>query len=74
MRLVPHLSIWAVLAVAWFGTLGLRPLYKADETRYAEIPREMVASGVSQRKVAAEIGVSQAQISKYVRFKDRVLR
>ena len=45
MRPVPHLSIWAVLAVAWFGTLGLRPLYKADETRYAEIPREMVASG-----------------------------
>jgi 4-amino-4-deoxy-L-arabinose transferase-like glycosyltransferase len=45
VRLVPHLSIWAVLAVAWFGTLGLRPLYKADETRYAEIPREMVASG-----------------------------
>ena len=35
----------ALLAVAWFGTLGLRPLYKADEARYAEIPREMVASG-----------------------------
>ena len=34
-----------VLALAWFGTLGLRPLYKADETRYAEIPREMAASG-----------------------------
>ena len=33
------------LALAWFGTLGLRPLYKADESRYAEIPREMAASG-----------------------------
>ena len=33
------------LALAWFGTLALRPLYKADESRYAEIPREMVASG-----------------------------
>ena len=34
----------ALLAIAWFGTLGVRPLYKADESRYAEIPREMVAS------------------------------
>ena len=40
-----RLLLIAVLAVAWFGTLGMRPLYKADETRYAEIPREMVASG-----------------------------
>jgi len=45
-------------------------------TPFAQVQkaRELVASGVSQRKVAAEIGVSQAQISKYVRFKDRVLR
>ncbi len=34
-----------VLALAWFGTLGIRPLYKADESRYGEISREMVASG-----------------------------
>jgi len=38
-------AIWLLLAVVWFGTLGIRPLYKADESRYAEISREMVASG-----------------------------
>jgi 4-amino-4-deoxy-L-arabinose transferase-like glycosyltransferase len=34
-----------LLAVLWFGTLGIRPLYKADESRYGEISREMAASG-----------------------------
>lgn len=34
-----------LLALAWFGTLGVRPLYKADESRYGEISREMLASG-----------------------------
>ena len=34
-----------VLAALWLGALGARPLYKTDESRYAEIPREMVASG-----------------------------
>ncbi|HET7197175.1 MAG TPA: glycosyltransferase family 39 protein [Burkholderiales bacterium] len=34
-----------LLALAWFGTLGIRPLYKADESRYGEISREMLASG-----------------------------
>ena len=36
---------WLVLAVAWFATLQVRPMFDPDEGRYAEIPREMVASG-----------------------------
>ncbi|HXJ09553.1 MAG TPA: glycosyltransferase family 39 protein, partial [Burkholderiales bacterium] len=39
------LAFLAVFSISILGTLGLRPLYKADESRYAEIPREMVASG-----------------------------
>jgi 4-amino-4-deoxy-L-arabinose transferase-like glycosyltransferase len=30
-------GLWVLLAIVWFGTLGIRPLYKADESRYAEI-------------------------------------
>ena len=36
---------WMLLAVAWFATVPLRPLFDPDEGRYAEIPREMLASG-----------------------------
>ncbi|HSY47146.1 MAG TPA: phospholipid carrier-dependent glycosyltransferase [Steroidobacteraceae bacterium] len=36
---------WLMLAVAWFSTLQVRALLDPDEGRYAEIPREMLASG-----------------------------
>ena len=39
-----HIAL-VVLALLWFGTLGVRPLYKADESRYAELSREMAVSG-----------------------------
>ncbi|MDD5330284.1 MAG: glycosyltransferase family 39 protein [Sulfuricella sp.] len=35
----------AVVLLVWFGTLDYRHLVKPDEGRYAEIPREMAASG-----------------------------
>jgi 4-amino-4-deoxy-L-arabinose transferase-like glycosyltransferase len=39
--------LWLLLAVAvvWFGNIEYRKLIRPDEGRYAEIPREMVASG-----------------------------
>jgi 4-amino-4-deoxy-L-arabinose transferase-like glycosyltransferase len=43
-----RLAYWALAlfaAVLWFATLSLRPLFNPDEGRYAEIPREMLASG-----------------------------
>ncbi len=35
----------SLFAVVWFGNIEVRKLIKPDEGRYAEIPREMVASG-----------------------------
>lgn len=36
---------WILLGALWLLNLPLRPLFDPDEGRYAEIPREMVASG-----------------------------
>ena len=41
---------WPILflvlfAVLWFGNLNYRSLFQTDEGRYAEIPREMIATG-----------------------------
>ena len=40
-----RLVLLAFIAAFWFGSLELRGLFVPDEGRYAEIPREMVATG-----------------------------
>ena len=37
--------LFIALFLVWFGTLDYRKLVRPDEGRYAEIPREMVATG-----------------------------
>src|SRR6185503_20469762 len=39
------IAVLLFVASAWFGSLELRGLFAPDEGRYAEIPREMLASG-----------------------------
>jgi 4-amino-4-deoxy-L-arabinose transferase-like glycosyltransferase len=45
LRRGPLLALVLIFTLAWFGTLEYRRLINPDEGRYAEIPREMVASG-----------------------------
>ncbi|MBY0576744.1 MAG: glycosyltransferase family 39 protein [Gallionellaceae bacterium] len=48
MRRILTKPVWLLLiaiALIWFSNLEYRTLIKPDEGRYAEIPREMVASG-----------------------------
>ncbi|MGA9854324.1 MAG: glycosyltransferase family 39 protein [Gammaproteobacteria bacterium] len=42
---VKIMVVAALFAVAWFANLQYRDLFQTDEGRYAEIPREMVATG-----------------------------
>jgi len=40
-----HAAIVVLFVLVYIAPLGVRPLVIPDETRYAEIPREMIVSG-----------------------------
>ncbi|HOX40385.1 MAG TPA: phospholipid carrier-dependent glycosyltransferase [Candidatus Brocadiia bacterium] len=40
-----HLALIGLFLLAYIVPLGSRPLFAPDETRYAEVPREMIVSG-----------------------------
>lgn len=40
----PPLLLFLLFIVLYIAPLGLRPLFVPDETRYAEVPREMISS------------------------------
>jgi 4-amino-4-deoxy-L-arabinose transferase-like glycosyltransferase len=44
-RAAPPLWLILVFVASWFVLLGVRPLFNPDEGRYAEIPREILATG-----------------------------
>ena len=44
-RRILYVAVFLFVASAWFGSLELRGLFVPDEGRYAEIPREMLATG-----------------------------
>ncbi|MDD2558451.1 MAG: glycosyltransferase family 39 protein [Desulfuromonadaceae bacterium] len=44
-QIVKPIFLLLLLALIWFSNIQYRDLFKPDEGRYAEIPREMVASG-----------------------------
>jgi 4-amino-4-deoxy-L-arabinose transferase-like glycosyltransferase len=40
-----YIGLSLLVAILWLAMLPMRPLFNPDEGRYAEIPREMLASG-----------------------------
>jgi len=44
-RRTAPIAMAVAFTVLWFALLGVRPLFNPDEGRYAEIPREMLATG-----------------------------